>query len=126
MEVGMVETIGDRIRFAREYFNDTHEGFAEGLGTTKNVLSKVESNKRDPSARMLSYLSSYYGVKENWLMTGEGDMLNKEFEQVYKLIKSYCIEAGINLLSISMVCLTTDMIDRIYELVEINEEFGDE
>jgi transcriptional regulator with XRE-family HTH domain len=110
-----METIGDRIKRAREYFNETQEGFAKWLFMRPSVLSKVEDNKKEPSARMLSYLSSYYRVKENWLMVGEGEMFPKEFELAYKLVGKYCVENNLNLQGCDIARLAIWMNKSIWE-----------
>jgi transcriptional regulator with XRE-family HTH domain len=77
-----MNTTGYRIRRAREHFNETQEVFASRLSIKQTFLSEVENDKRAPTRSMLSKLYVNYGINENWVMTGEDDMITNDPELV--------------------------------------------
>lgn len=64
----------DRIKAVREDMKYSQEKFGEKLGVTKSAISKIEKGERLPSTQLLLAISREYGINEEWLNTGEGDM----------------------------------------------------
>jgi transcriptional regulator with XRE-family HTH domain len=64
-----------RIATIRKKEDLNQEEFASSLGLTKNFISLVETGKREPSDRTINDICRIYNVNENWLRTGEGEML---------------------------------------------------
>lgn len=52
----------------------TQELFAKRIGLTKNFVSLIENGRRDPSDRTINDVCREFGVNEEWLRTGKGDM----------------------------------------------------
>jgi len=74
-------TIGGRIKQLRSTLNMTQIKFAQNLVMAQGYLAGVESGKRPANKRLLKMISLVYGVSEQWLKTGEGEMLfNRESE----------------------------------------------
>lgn len=63
-----------RITDVRKTVGLTQGEFAEKLGLTRNFISLIENGNRVPSDRTISDICREFGVSENWLRTGEGDM----------------------------------------------------
>ena len=63
-----------RISLVRKEKKYTQDDFAEKLGLTKNFISLIETGKREPSDRTINDICREFGVNEEWLRTGEGEM----------------------------------------------------
>lgn len=73
-EVKTIET-NERIRFFRKSSNLTLEQFSARIGISAPALSRIESGKNNPSRSTIVSICREFGVNEEWLRTGEGDML---------------------------------------------------
>lgn len=71
----MLIHVGERVRKLREYLGYTQYEFASKLGLTRNFISLVETGQRILSDRSFLSIVREFGVDENWLRTGEGEML---------------------------------------------------
>lgn len=67
----------DRIREVREHFGLSMEKFGSRIGIGKASISLLESGKNSPSVQTITLICREFGVNEQWLRTGEGEM----FEQ---------------------------------------------
>lgn len=67
----------DRIREVREHFGFSMEKFGSRIGIGKASISLLESGKNNPSVQTITLICREFGVNEQWLRTGEGEM----FEQ---------------------------------------------
>lgn len=67
-------TQGDRIKLIRKDAGLTLEKFGECLGVGKTAISKLENNERSLTDQMAKSIYREYGVNEEWLKTGEGEM----------------------------------------------------
>ena len=63
-----------RITEVRKAAGLTQGEFAERLGLTRNFISLIENGNRVPSDRTISDICREFGISENWLRTGEGNM----------------------------------------------------
>ena len=69
------------IRQSSHHSNNTLEKFGEPLGLKKSALSLIESGKNALTEQNIKAICREYNVNEDWLRTGEGEMLNpKDFE----------------------------------------------
>lgn len=66
--------IGDNIKKLRERLGMTQTKFAAQIGITQGTIAAVESNKRALSRQALLAISREFGVRLEWLETGEGEM----------------------------------------------------
>lgn len=67
----------DRIREVREHFGLSMEKFGSRIGIGKASISLLESGKNNPSVQTITLICREFGVNEQWLRTGKGEM----FEQ---------------------------------------------
>ena len=67
----------DRIREVREHFGLSMEKFGSRIGIGKASISLLESGKNNRSVQTITLICREFGVNEQWLRTGEGEM----FEQ---------------------------------------------
>lgn len=64
----------ERIYEVRKSSGLTQEKFAEKLGFTRNYIGLIERGDRIPSDRTIADICREFGVNEEWLRTGEGEM----------------------------------------------------
>ena len=91
-EGGLVE-IGSRIKAIRQYCGLNQSEFGSRIGLTPSGVSKLESGDRGYSDAIFLALVREFGVDENWLRTGEGEMFRPASqltagERVHKLRES--------------------------------------
>lgn len=63
-----------RIKFLRKNSGLTQEKFAERIGLKQNSIALIESGKRNISDQAILSICREFGVREEWLRTGEGEM----------------------------------------------------
>ena len=67
--------IGERIKELRKVLKITQQVFAEKIGLKRNTVASYEINVVFPSDRTITDICDKFGVSEQWLRTGEGEML---------------------------------------------------
>lgn len=65
---------GERIFLVRKNLNMTMEKFGERIGITRAAISNIEKGNRSVTDQVAKAILREYGVSENWLKTGEGEM----------------------------------------------------
>lgn len=66
--------IGNNIKKLRDSLNLTQTQFAAQIGITQGTIAAVESNKRNISQQAKLAICREFGVRLEWLETGEGEM----------------------------------------------------
>lgn len=62
----------NRIRELRkEHLQMTQQAFADRLGFSQNFIWQIEKGERAPSDRTIADICREFGVREEWLRTGE-------------------------------------------------------
>lgn len=68
----------ERIRFLRkDTLKMSQTAFGERLGVTRDVINNIENNrlsKPDQKLSLYKLICSEFGINENWLLNGVGDM----------------------------------------------------
>lgn len=72
----------DRIREVREHFGLSMEKFGSRIGIGKASISLLESGKNNPSVQTITLICREFGVNEQWLRTGEGEMFEQTWASV--------------------------------------------
>lgn len=67
-------TIGDRIRAIREEFNKNQRDFASSIKIGQSTLAMFENGQREPKDIHIEQICLKYGVREEWLRNGNGEM----------------------------------------------------
>lgn len=68
-------SVGLRIRQVRKAYGLTQQAFADQLGLKQNTIATYEIEKTTPSERTILDICRVFHVNEDWLRTGQGDML---------------------------------------------------
>ena len=64
----------ERLKEIRAYFDLNMEDFAGRLGMSRSSISLLESGQRNMTSQFISAVCREYGVSEEWLRNGTGDM----------------------------------------------------
>ena len=65
-------TIGERIKEVRKNEKLTQQEFADRLNLKRNTVGSYEVNVVEPSDRTIKDICDKFGVREEWLRTGDG------------------------------------------------------
>ena len=105
----MEESTGDRVRLVRKAAANrmTLEEFAQRLGVTKVSISRIENGVRGLTSQMSKAISREFGVNEEWLETGKGEMYN--YQTVTTCIGQLTEEYGLNHLEAETLKEVLDM-----------------
>lgn len=66
--------INERIRELRKSFGLSGEKFGERIGLKKVAISQIETGRSMPTEQTVLSICREFGVSEDWLRNGEGDM----------------------------------------------------
>ena len=69
--------INQRVVKLRKVLGYTQEKFAEPVKLSRSFQGEIEKNHRKVNDRMIKMICLIYGVNENWLKNGAGEMFNK-------------------------------------------------
>ncbi|HIT54368.1 MAG TPA: helix-turn-helix transcriptional regulator [Candidatus Fimivicinus intestinavium] len=64
----------DRIKAVRLALKLSQREFGERLGVSRDVISNLEYGRVQPKELLLRHICELYGVREEWLLHGEGPM----------------------------------------------------
>lgn len=64
----------NRIRTIRKNAGMTQKQFAERLGISRNTVATYETSSRIPIDAVIVSICREFGVREEWLRTGQGDI----------------------------------------------------
>lgn len=64
----------DRFKELRKELNVTQQEFADKLKISRNFVAQIEMGSKVPSDRTIDDVCREFGVSEEWLRTGNGDM----------------------------------------------------
>lgn len=68
--------IGDRIKYLRKNVLDlTQQEFSKCINLSRSNLGNIETGRIDVTDRVLSDICQKFNVSEDWLRTGEGEVL---------------------------------------------------
>ena len=76
----------ERIKELRKSLNRTQDEFGDRLGVVKSSISNIEKGRHGITDQMIKLMVKEFGVSENWLRTGEGEML-PEFSRADAIAK---------------------------------------
>jgi transcriptional regulator with XRE-family HTH domain len=84
-------TINERIIDARKSLGLSQVKFAKGIKISNGYLASIELNNRKVNDRLIQLISTTFGINDEWLRTGQGDMFGKyddfELEQLITIYK---------------------------------------
>ena len=66
----------DRIKKLRKSLDMTQQEFADRIGVKRNTIGQYEIGRNEPIDTVINLIRREFGVSEEWLRTGEGEMFN--------------------------------------------------
>lgn len=76
----------DRLKKLRKELDLTQQAFADKIGMKQNTIAQYEMGRTTPSDAIIFSICREFGVDENWLRTGEGEMF-EELTNQQKILK---------------------------------------
>lgn len=67
-------TVNERVKMARKALNLTQIEFGDKVGISQGHLTSIESGKRTVTDKSVIAICAAFGIDENWLRTGAGEM----------------------------------------------------
>jgi transcriptional regulator with XRE-family HTH domain len=80
-------TIAKRIRYIRKYLGLTQKDFSEALGVGQSTIASIENNINNPSKQIIYNINKQFGIRKEWLISGEGEMEKSNEEIIQEAIK---------------------------------------
>lgn len=118
-----MQTIGDRIKIIRSSVTPklSQEAFAASIGKTRAALSVYELDRVIPDDSVLLLISKTYGVRYEWLKTGEEPMHPPETDDL--LVKVAKVMEGQSEAKRQLVELICDLPDALLDqLIEYYDQ----
>lgn len=80
----------DRIKKLRRSLDMTQQEFADRIGVKRNTIGQYEIGRNEPIDAVINLICREFNVREEWLRTGEGEMLNpEEADILHQLVEKY-------------------------------------
>jgi transcriptional regulator with XRE-family HTH domain len=77
-------TANDRVRQARKTLKLSQAEFAKAIFISNGYIAELECGHKRVNDRIIHLVSLTFGVSEQWLKTGEGDMFYKSSDEKLK------------------------------------------
>jgi transcriptional regulator with XRE-family HTH domain len=77
-------TVNDRIRQARKILKLSQAQFARAIFISNGYIAELECSHKKANDRIIHLISLTFGVSQNWLKTGKGDMFYKTPDEKLK------------------------------------------
>lgn len=71
----MAHEINKRIWELRKHLGMSRQAFGEKVGVSESVIKNIEYELTDPKPFFIKQICSTYKVNEDWLQSGEGEMM---------------------------------------------------
>lgn len=85
--------MNNRLKELRSHLNMSLEDFGASLGVTRAAVSRWENGERGISNQAILSICREFGVNEQWLRTGEGEMFEQTRETVLdRLAAEYSLD----------------------------------
>jgi transcriptional regulator with XRE-family HTH domain len=92
-----MSTINERIKLVRQHYKMSQAEFAAKIYVHNGFLSALETGNKRATERVCKLICVTFGINEEWLQTGTGDMVadeNPDYEiqeivELYKQLSPY-------------------------------------
>lgn len=79
----------ERLKTLRKELKVTQQKLADSIGITQNTYANYEMGRRTPSSAAINNICKTFGVNEQWLRTGEGEMFAPKGDSIDDLMTRY-------------------------------------
>lgn len=87
-------TVNDRVRELRKHLNLTQVEFADRIRISQGHLTSVETGTRAVTSKFIKMLHLEFGVREEWLFDGTGEMFEDSGDDfVSELASKYNLDS---------------------------------
>lgn len=87
--------MNNRIKKLRRELDLTQEKFGSRIGVKGNTVAQWESGRNEPPASAITFIEKEFGVNEEWLRTGAGEMFKPSPSSVLDaLAAEYGLDSG--------------------------------
>ena len=87
-------TINERVKMARKALNLTQIEFGDKVGISQGHLTSIESGKRTVTDKSVIAICATFGINEEWLRTGTGEMfIASDLTIISQLSSEYGLDA---------------------------------
>lgn len=69
-----MNTLGDRLNYARKKNGYTQDSLAEMIGVSRGVIFNLEKNKTEPQTIVINAICQTLKINKDWLLNGTGQM----------------------------------------------------
>lgn len=69
-----MDTLGDRLIYARKKNGYTQDSLAELIGVSRGVIFNIEKKKTEPQTIVINALCQALKINKEWLLYGTGEM----------------------------------------------------
>ena len=73
----------DRLKVLRKHFKKTQIEFGSDLGCGRDTIANYEGGRVVPSDTFLQLICAKFPINENWLRSGQGDMILADEDQLF-------------------------------------------
>ena len=70
--------MNNKIKIVREALGLSQREFGEKIGVSRDVISNMEYGRVQPKELLVKHICEFYGINEQWMRTGQGDMFSEE------------------------------------------------
>ena len=86
-----VSVMNERITCLRKTLGLTQKQFGEKIGVQRGTVTNYELGRNIPTETVRLMICRVYGVRREWLETGEGEMFEKKsrYEQAWEMSEEY-------------------------------------
>lgn len=82
--------MNERLKEIRKHIGKTQKDFGAMLGVSRDTYASYESGRVVPNDTFIQLLCSLFNVNENWLRTGDGEMLEQSSQTILdELVKTH-------------------------------------
>jgi len=124
-----MSTLGNRLRIARDRKGFTQIQVKEKTKINNKTLSGYEKNVSEPDSKTLSLLADLYEVSYRWLLTGEGQIEEKDFSEqdektaiMNKIAKEY---PNADLMFHDLANMTAEQLEDVYDYIKFKQSKKD-
>lgn len=116
-----MNTIGERVSSIRksDKVHLTMEEFGKRIGLKKSAISLIESGRNNLTDSMKLAICREFGVNQQWLETGDGDMFTPDpQDDISMIVKKYGLAEGMESVLRQMVALPNDAQEAILKFIK--------
>lgn len=108
--------INERIFSIRHEEDLTQQAFANRISVSRSFVSRMESGKEKPSESLLKLIALEFGINEDWLFYGNGEMYSDVYENDREEISKAANEMLLNIMKLLNVNSNTAYANIVYGL----------